>query len=316
MLNAAAYVSHTYFINSNTTLADGARIGFSNLQSTFNDTTFFKFPYSSVKQQNLVYSVSVGLINAPNENTKLSFVISTGFRVPNVDDLSKVFESAPGQIIVPNNNLKPEKTINYEIGVASFMNNKTRWENSIYYTDFFDAIATNQFQYNGQDSIMYDGTKSQVLANQNTGRAYLFGFSSNIKSAITENLILSFAINYTYGRIKTDSTDYPLDHISPFYAKAQASYRFKKFTSDFFINFNGWKRISDYYLNGEDNEQYATPLGMPAWFTANCRLSYQLQKFITIQGGVDNIFDTQYRVFASGINGPGRNIFVSLKLNY
>ncbi|MBL0098200.1 MAG: TonB-dependent receptor [Bacteroidetes bacterium] len=42
--------------------------------------------------------------------------------------------------------------------------------------------------------------------------------------------------------------------------------------------------------------------GIPAWFTINLRAAYRLHKLITIQAGVDNIFDMQYRTFASGIN--------------
>jgi hemoglobin/transferrin/lactoferrin receptor protein len=41
-----------------------------------------------------------------------------------------------------------------------------------------------------------------------------------------------------------------------------------------------------------------------------------VQKLITLQAGVDNMFDIQYRTFASGINAPGRNIFAALRFNY
>lgn len=37
--------------------------------------------------------------------------------MPNIDDIGKVFESAPGNVVVPNNQLKPEYAWNYEIGV-------------------------------------------------------------------------------------------------------------------------------------------------------------------------------------------------------
>jgi hemoglobin/transferrin/lactoferrin receptor protein len=120
-------------------------------------------------------------------------------------------------------------------------------------------------------------------------------------------------MNYTYGRLKTDSVDVPLDHISPFMAKAQVIYSGKKFTQEFFVIYNGWKKLKDYRLDAEDNEDYATENGMPAWFTANWRVGYQATKHFTVQAGVENIFDTQYRVFASGINAPGRNLYLTLR---
>ena len=316
MTNAAVYVSHTWQLNPQLAITDGLRLGFVSLHSTFVDTSFFRFPFTEVNQSNAVYSGSLGFIHTPTDDLKLSLLLSTGFRAPNMDDLSKVFESSSGAVIVPNENLKPEKTVNYELGITKLFNQKTSWENAVYYTDFINAIVTDEFTYNGKDSILYDGSQSRVYANQNKGRAYLLGFSSTIKSQCTDNLLLTLSGNYTYGRVKTDSSDYPLDHIPPFMMRMQLTYSNDNFGADFLVNYNGWKKIKDYYLNGEDNEQYATPAGMPAWITATIRLSYKVHKLITVQAGVDNIFDTQYRTFASGMNAPGRNVFAALRFHY
>jgi len=233
-----------------------------------------------------------------------------------VDDLAKVFESAAGNVIVPNADLKPEKTMNTELGVTKVFGSNTTWENAVYYTRFFDAIVTGRYTFNGSDSIVYNGVKSRVLANQNQRTAYIYGFSSNLRAQLSRDFLLTLAANYTYGRINTDSIAYPLDHIPPVILRAQLTYGRNKLRSDFFINYNGAKDIKDYYLSGEDNEQYATKDGMPAWFTANFRVSYQVHKLITLQLGVDNILDTQYRTFASGINAPGRNIFGVVRFHY
>jgi hemoglobin/transferrin/lactoferrin receptor protein len=37
----------------------------------------------------------------------------------------------------------------------------------------YDAIATTQFQYEGQSMILYDGTLSNVFANQNKEKLLL-----------------------------------------------------------------------------------------------------------------------------------------------
>ena len=73
------------------------------------------------------------------------------------------------------------------------------------------------------------------------------------------------------------------------------------------------KKLKEYSGSGEDNLQYATADGMPAWFTLNLKASYQPHKNIAILAGFENMLDTQYRTFASGINSPGRNIYLSLK---
>ena len=324
MNNFAAYFSHTWKINEQLTLTDGFRLGYSWLHSTLADPTTppdplpANPPFTNIDQKTPVYSGSIGIINSPSEDVKLSFLISTGFRVPNLDDLTKIFDPAPGTVRVPNVNLKPERTVNYELGITRIISERTIWENVIFYTDLYDGIVVDKFKYIGQDSIMYDGTMSKVYANQNKGKAFIYGFSSNLKSQFSDHFMLSVMMNYTYGRIKTDSMDTPLDHIPPFSTRLLLNYTNKKFSSDFFMNYNGWKRAKDFAVDAgaEDNLVYATPDGTPAWFTANFRVSYKANKFITLQTGVDNIFDTQYRTFSSGINAPGRNVFVSLRGNF
>ncbi len=316
MKNIALYFSHTCLFYPKLTWVDGFRVGFVSLHATFIDTSFFHLPFTRVSQNNPVFSGSLGLIYNPLDNLKISLLFSTGYRVPNTDDLSKVFESAPGAVMVPNSNLTPEETRNYELGITKIFNQNIRWENAFYYTQFVNAIITDKYRFNGQDSIFYEGSMSQVYASQNKREAYIYGFSSNIKSLIGKRIVLSLSMNYTFGRIKTDSVASPLDHIPPFMTKLSIGYLYKNLSSEVFLNYNGWKYLSDYYLNGEDNEQYATPKGMPAWYTANIRTSYQLNKIFTIQAGIENIFDTQYRTFASGINAPGRNVFATLRFHY
>ena len=321
MNNYAIYISDTWKINDQLTLTDGIRAGYSTLHCTLSDPTNppdplpANPPFSTIDQKTPVYSGSIGIINSPSDDVKISFLVSTGFRVPNVDDVTKIFDPAPGTIMVPNVDLKPEKTINYELGITKIFNDKTQWENSIFYTNLYDAIVASASAYNGKDSIMYDGALSKVYSNQNKGKAYLYGFSSNFKSQCTDNLLLVAGFDYTYGRIKTDSSDSPLDHIPPIMAHAMLTYTNHKFSSDFSVEYNGWKHLKNYSLDAgaEDNLEYATAEGMPAWFTVNLHLSYKVYKYITIQTGVDNIFDTQYRTFASGINAPGRNVFVTLR---
>jgi len=316
MNSIAAYFSHTYKISDRLYLSDGVRAGFVQLKSNLVDTNFYRFPFNSITQNNPVFSGNVGITYNLPKDAKFSGLFSTGFRVPNIDDLAKIFESTSGTVIVPNNELKPEQTYNLEVGFAKIFAKRMKWENTIYYTQFKNAITTSSFKYNGQDSILYDGEMSKVLANQNQQNAYLYGASSSFKAAISSKLTASFVINYSYGRIKTDTTDAPLDHIPPLMGRFQLQYNSKKLALDFFVNYNGFKKTKDYNLNGEDNFKYATPEGMPAWFTLNLRGSYKIHPLVMVQAGIDNILDTQYRTFSSGINGAGRNIFVALRANF
>jgi len=315
MTNTSIYFSHLWRVGSHFSITDGARVGFSKLYSTFIDTSFFHLPFANARQNNSFVAGNIGLIHTFAKNGKISLVASTGYRVPNIDDLCKVFESAPGNVIVPNNTLSPEKTINFELGVTKYFSKKIRLISSIFYTILNEVIVTDRFKFDGKDSIVYEGVKSAIYANVNKQNAFITGLSSKIDYEFSKRTSADFSIKYTYGRIRTDSSTSPLDHIPPIMSSFNFYYTIKNFSSVCTINYNGWKRIQDYYLNGEDNEQYATTDGTPAWITFNLHFNYKLKKYVNIIAGVDNILDTQYRTFSSGINSPGRNFFITLALN-
>lgn len=318
MVNLAAYLTHTWKINDVLTLNDGVRLGTSNLKSTFVGQTFYKFPFAETKQNNTVWSGNVGLIYTPTSDSKLSLLGSTGFRVPNVDDLTKIFDTRKGLVTVPNPNLTPERTWNAEVGFAKNFGQVIGFEGSVYYTAFDNAIVVDKFQYDGQDSIIYDGTKSGVIAPQNKGKARIFGTSLTLKGTITEGVNVYATYNYTKGTVaateKTAAT--PLDHVPPAFGRIGVNYVKNKLNAEVFSNFSAWKRIADYRLGTEDNEAYATKDGMPSWWTLNLRVGSEVVKGLTVQVGLDNILDTQYRVFASGIHASGRNFWGTVRYNF
>lgn len=316
MYNVALYATNTYQIKEKLFLNDGIRLAYIALNSRFQSKEFFPFPFDAINQKYTALSGNIGLVYLPNDKWKISLMGSTGFRAPNVDDMSKVFDSAPGRLFVPNPSLKPEKTYNADLQITKVFGKAVRWENIVYYTYFDDALSAGVTTFNGEDSVLYDDVMSKVFSIQNNQSAYLYGATSNLYVSLNKHFNITGGATYTYGRINTDTTDYPLDHISPIYGRFAVKYYAKKFEAESFLMFNGWKRIKDYNLAGEDNQQYATPEGMPAWYTINLRLSYSINRYFTIQIGIDNLLDTQYRVFASGINGAGRNIFGTLRINF
>ena len=316
----AAFVSHTLHINELWTLNDGARVGGSFLNSTFVDKTFFPFPFDNVKQNNLLGSGNLGIIYTPS-SWKISLMASTGYRAPNIDDMSKVYESAsatkPGTLVVPNPELKSEKTINGDLSVTKFFGDKIRLEDIFFATNFYDAIATMPTTFNGQSQISYNGFLANVVSSQNVTGAYLYGFNSTLRADITEQFTVTASYNYTHGSVKNDNgPEIPLDHIPPIFGRVGFQFNTAKFKSELFSNFSGWKYLSHYSSSGEDNLQYATTEGMPSWYTINLRVGYDINKMFTVQSGIDTILDLQYRTFTSGINSSGRNVFGTLRVKF
>lgn len=326
--NIDIFASHTWEIDSKWTLSDGLRLGYSWLYSKFTSREFFPFlaeDFGEVKQNNPTYSISVGISYRPAEDWKLGLNIATGYRVPNIDDIGKVFDSEPGMVVVPNPRVKPEKTVSADFNVATVKSNIVEWQASLFATYLFDAIALAPATVNGSDKMVYDGELSDIFSNRNNRLAYLFGASTNIEVAIARNFSANATATYTYGNIigRHGNKGEPLDHIAPLFGRVGFVFKSnsRKIQAEIFSLFNGRKPLSRYNLNGEDNIGYATLLGLdgkglPAWFTLNLSLNWSPVRNVTIYGGVDNILDTQYRIFASGINAPGRNFYAALRVSF
>ena len=315
MRSMAAYVTHTYEVSPKFIVSDGLRYSFVQLESKFVNT-FFPFPFTEVRQASGALNGNLGFIYMPGKDWRFVLLGSTGFRAPNVDDLSKVFDSSPGKVVVPNPNLKPEYTYNLELSTSKLISNQVKLEATGFYTWFANVLAIRPTTFDGKDSIDYDGTKSQVVAQSNQDKAYLYGGYVGMSTEISKIFSFGTSLNYTYGRVVTDTLDVPLDHIPPVYGRTYVSMKLKRFKGEFSVLYNGWKRLKDYSASGEDNQVYATPQGMPAWYTLNLRTSYQFNKYLQLQVALENILDQNYRVFASGVSAAGRNLVLTLRGNF
>ncbi|MCA1965085.1 MAG: TonB-dependent receptor [Flavobacterium sp.] len=323
MMRNDLYVSYNEKMSDKTFWNVGARAGYTTLKSTIADNAVFPLPFSDISQGNFTYSGTLGITHNTSKNFALKGNIATGFRAPNIDDLAKVFESRAGSssslgiLIVPNEDLKPEKTITGDLGIVIQSDSKKiKLESTYFYTRMYDAIVTDDFTYNGQSIINYNGFDAQVKANQNKGKAFVTGFSTNVSAYIISDLLFSANFNYTLGRVVEEGSQRPLDHIAPYFGKVGLSYTHNKLNLEGYMLYNGKKDIQDYSTSGEDNAQYAPANGMPAWETYNFKAGFQVLKGGTLFAGVENILDTQYRVFASGINAPGRNIYGGIKYTF
>ncbi|HCS20532.1 MAG TPA: TonB-dependent receptor [Bacteroidetes bacterium] len=319
MQNVAVYLTHAWEISEKLIINDGLRYSLIGLNARFADKSFFPFPYDEIKQNNQALNGNIGLIYMPNKSWRYTVLTATGFRAPNVDDLSKVFESVPGKIIIPNPDIKPEYTWNLSGGATHSFTDKISLGTDVFYTLYTNAITTREGQFNGQDSLYYDGQMSKVILNDNVARAYIYGLSAYFQADISPQFSMVHTLNYTYGRLITDSIPYPLDHIPPVFGRSSFQLKLKQFKGEFFLVYSGAKASKDYNLIGEDNAQFsADPVNgyTPAWFTLNVRTAYQFNKHLRLQVALENILDKNYRVFASNIGAPGRNLVLTLRGNF
>ena len=309
--NSGLYLSISREIGNHFVLNAGGRFNYNALNAKFADTSLTHFPFTEISNENTAFTGNIGAV-FKTKSGRVAIDFSSGYRSPNIDDISKVFDSQPGYVVVPNPNLKCERTYTADLIIEkSFIKTIFLTLNS-FYTAYTDAITLSPFTFNGNDSIMYDGEMSRVLSNQNNKEAYIYGISGKMLIYMSKNFKIKSSLTYTYGRIKTDSIPYPLDHVPPIYGKTSLMYSTNFLNAEFYLLYNGWKRKEDYNLYGEDKFKYATIYGTPAWVTLNANVTFRPLKSLGITVGVENITDVNYRLFASGISAPGRNLIVKI----
>ena len=323
MMYLSAYLSNNWKINNVFTFSQGIRFNYVTLNAVYSDTMvkIIKIQFDpNISQKNAALNGYLGLVATPGKDWKFSLVGSAGFRAPNIEDLTKLnpykgfaYDKKGGTCMVPNPDLNPEYSYNMELSIAKTILGKVRIEGTGFCNWLRDAIVIRPFEFNGMDSITIDNGKYQTLAPTNTGDAIIMGLQGNILAQVTNSFSILSNLTYTYGNDQTAGK--PMDHIPPVFGMTSFRLEIKKFKGDFYLMYNGWKRISQYSPSGEDNEQYATQYGMPAWYTLNLKLSYQIIKYLNIELGMENILDENYRKFASGISNPGRNVIVALRAN-
>jgi hemoglobin/transferrin/lactoferrin receptor protein len=326
MYTQAVYTEYRQDLDRKNTLNTGLRFTNTKLHAKWIDQTFIVLPDSDIFLQNSALTVTIGHVYKPSGNTKLSAVLSSGFRSPNVDDVGKVREKQ-GNVTVPNISLKPEFAYNSELGMLQYFNNKLfSLGFTMYYTLLNNYILRAPYdlktQKEGDSEIEYDGEMAKVFANVNRDNAYITGGSFYFKGQLRKNWFVRGGVTYTKG--KTYDTSENMSSIPPLFGNIGLTYKIKKIDFDLEYQFNNAKDPSTYNLNeGIDNLEQTPSVvsgsnvisyaGTPRWDIINFYVVYDVSESLELQFQTTNIFDLHYKEFASGISAPGRNISTSVR---
>lgn len=247
------------------------------------DTTgFLSFPKNNNSAFNAQFAASYGLNDHFSMNAAISF--KTRFATMK-DRYSYKIGTA-----LPNPDLKSEEALNADLG-ADLSSGKLSFKPGIFYSRILNTI---QLVSNVQEGI------SQM---QNTGRSQFYGadFSIVYKPFTFINALL----NYTFVKRENLSnpeilfTDVP-DH--QIVAMIDATP-----LKNLDFNVNGM-----YY-----SERNSTSYGIkaPQFVVFNTRLAYEFKYGISVETGINNIFDKNY-FFSEGYPEAGRNFYLSLNYHF
>lgn len=318
----AAYVSYKNNLKEALTFSAGLRYNHNALKADF-DTTFFKFSFTHAALDAGNITASSGLVYRFAQGWQMNTVIASGFRMPNIDDIGKVFESAPGTVVVPNVTLKPEYAWNMEWGIQYNRAQKFSVYLNLFYTWLNNALTRRPYLFNGQDSIVFDGTRSRVEAIQNVASAKVWGMQAGWEFYLSPSLSWQTKLNVVKGK-ETDDTrniQVPLRHAPPFFGSTQLQFERKGWTVQLLLDYNSEIANKDLapseqtktaiYATDQNGKPFA-----PSWYTTNIKASYRFSSQVSAQMGWENMTNQRYRPYSSGVVAAGSNIIASVRVSF
>lgn len=316
--SAAAYAQLRHGVSRDLTLAAGIRYTWYDLSSSSADSTRFPVPSSQFPDDlGFTTSALTGSLGATYMLAPFMTIhgnVASGFRAPNVDDISKVFESAPGILVIPNPDLGPEYAYTLEGGVQWRPASSVSVDVNAYHTWAVDAIEVRQTSFNGVDTIDIDGVPTAIYANTNVGEASIFGVNAVVRATMFDHLICDATASYNQAE---DVNGVPLRHVPPIFGTVRLRWQQPSWS----VGASFWWAAAKPFDELPPEEQAKVGInytqdGTPAWQRLDLSASYRLMSTMEAIVMVENLFDLNYHTFASALSAPGRNIVASVRWSF
>jgi TonB-dependent heme/hemoglobin receptor len=227
------------------------------------------------------------------------FNFATGFRAPNLDDLT-IFDSFGSGIEVPNPELESESSYNYELGLK-LRSKGLRITFAGFYSDFDDLIQR----------VATGGTieGEPEYTRENVGEARIYGIEFEGYWRIPQSQ-WSLSGNFAWLRGDNLTDDEPLRRIPPPFGFLGLRYDDVggKFYTEIFSRFAARQ---DRLSQGDIDDPRIPEGGTPGWWTLNIRGAYHFSESFSIQAAIENLLDETYRTHGSGIDSPGTNVLIT-----
>jgi len=234
------------------------------------------------------FNPQIGFFYDLTGTAKLHASVAKKTRLPTMKDKYSYKQGTA----LPNPGLKPEESINYELGYQDTYFKKIALKTAVFYSDISDMIL--------QVKVPNPSKPATTLnQNQNIGDVRRYGVELDVSASLITNLNGGFNYTYIYSDNRTDATritDIP-KHKFAAYAK--------------YAPFSGLNLIADIEYN---SQRYSSTDGIEvarAFAVTNFKAAYEFLKGLTIEGGVSNIFDRDYAL-AEGYPEAGRSFFSNL----
>ena len=288
-LNYSLYSLHQ-FIQNRWQFSAGLRYnGFSIMipDETIGETTLT--PKALVGNSSVMYNF--------NEKSNVYLTYNSGFRTPNIDDLGTL-GIVDFRYEVPTNDLKPEKSNNYEVGYK-FRTNRFSSAISLFYSQLNNLIT--RVKVPNQIISGYN-----VYQKENVEEAFMRGAEWEFEAILTDNIKSYGGIAYIYGQNITKNE--PMRRIPPM--NGRLGFEFHQ--NQFFVRPELlFASKQDRLAQGDKDDNRIGKDGTAAWQIINIQSGFT-HKWLTINLSLQNLTNQDYRTHGSGINGVGRSAWLTL----
>ena len=228
--------------------------------------------------------------------------LAQSFRAPNIDDVSTLGRFDSG-IEVPTAGLAPERGLTSEVGLRARTRSTTA---SIvaFRTNLNDLIDRVRATYDGAPT--FDG--QAVFQKANVGRARITGWESEVTWQPGHDVVVTAHATATTGQALTRNE--PMRRIPPLHGGL--ALRWTPRSSAWAGIATRWAGRQDRLSSGDLADHRISRTGTPSWFTVDAFGALPLGDRARLVGGVRNAFDALYRVHGSGIDAPGRTLWVAV----
>lgn len=322
----ASFVNWIWDLNNELTVNFGMRFTNTTLEARWKEYYNINALLEAVNLDALALTQTLALTYRPTEKIQWNLILSNGFRNPNIDDVGKIRENN-GILVVPNPSLFPEYAYNFELGIKRYFDQSKNYLSLRGFSTLISRhigrssyIIFSDTTTPDQSTIRYNGEEVETYANNNLGNRYLYGGS--LDGYYSLNTFLALRGNFSFIQAVKSEKYGPLPSISPAFGRIFIEYQKSNWLSYLSFEFSDNKNIEAYSIGGEDGLE-ETPLlsenpllyaGTPAWSELSWLAQYRWKKNTSFRIALENILDTHYRPFASGISAPGRNL--KLGVNY
>lgn len=243
--------------------------------------------------------------------------VTSGYRAPDLRQASPGWGQSTGgrsgnAVILGNPDLKPEKSLNHELGVIWDNQQGTQAGLTVFYTDFKDKITEDRICDidNGDAVCTYDGHDYDFISKRyNVDKVTMQGIEAMLTLPLSRDYSLS--TNYTYTDSEQKSGEYegmPLNNLPKHMANATLNWQPEGALS-------AWARVNYRGRTSEGTGHRGIEEKIPSYTFVDVGAAYRLTSSATLFGGVYNVFDkdVDYEDFEKVLDGRRYNAGITVK---